>query len=53
MTTWKGWFDRLEGLAMGDRRARTTDAVLNVVTAAGLVSLPHHKRARLARADPD
>lgn len=38
MTTWKGLFDRLEGLAMGDRRARTSDAVLNVVTAAGLVS---------------
>lgn len=37
-TTWKGFFDRLEGIVMGDRRARTSDAVLNVVTAAGLVS---------------
>lgn len=52
MTTWKGFYDRLEGFAlnqlqMGDRRARTTDAVLNIATAAGLVSLRTTRRARV------
>lgn len=45
MTTTKGLFDRfvdrLDFLVMGDRsKARTSDAVLNIVTAAGFVSLP-------------
>lgn len=44
MTTTKGLFDRfvdrLDFLVMGDRsKARTSDAVLNIVTAAGFVSL--------------
>ncbi|PSR78023.1 ATPase family AAA domain-containing protein 1 [Coniella lustricola] len=34
MITWKGFFERLT--TMADRRARTTDAVLNIVTAAGV-----------------
>lgn len=43
MTTTKGLFDRfvdrLDFLVMGDRsKARTSDAVLNIVTAAGFVS---------------
>lgn len=51
MTTWKGFYDRLEGFAlnqlqMGDRRARTADTVLNIATAAGLVSLLPILRAR-------
>lgn len=46
MTTWKGVFDRLELFIMGDRRARNSEAVLNVVTAAGIVRLVHSHATR-------
>lgn len=50
MTTTKGLFDRfvdrLDFLVMGDRsKARTSDAVLNIVTAAGFVSPRYDVRA--------